>query len=358
MKKLLSILLSALILSTAFVIVPSTFVTSNETTYKANSTTYGNGYGTVYRKGNKLFSKVNNKETVLDTIDLDYAGVFMRGKTVYYSSNENKALYTISIDGKNKKKVASNIGTLIGGYGKNAIVQNNKVINKIDTNGTVSKVTTLPSNVNSVSALFNGKIYCSYKSQTSYYVYNLATNKASTLRGKNLVSGKANAFYINNNNLMRIDLNNKVTTLSKGIYKIYGCNDGATVVFSKKDNSNKEIFYRKTSTKMANRLCKTADIEKKLMSIIKKPFNSSKALNRVEKAVITRNNVCFVVSHNQYEDSTDMLLNVNINGGKLNLFERNNGKRIGSINSVGSYVAYEVENTEDFPITYSVKNLK
>lgn len=38
----------------------------------------------------------------------------MRGKTVYYSSIENKTLYTISIDGKNKKKVASNIGTLIG----------------------------------------------------------------------------------------------------------------------------------------------------------------------------------------------------------------------------------------------------
>lgn len=114
MKKLLSILLSALILSTAFVIVPSTFATSNKTTYKANSTTYGNGYGTVYRKGNKLFSKVNNKETVLDTIELDYAGVFMRGKTVYYSSIENKTLYTISIDSKNKKKVASNIGTLIG----------------------------------------------------------------------------------------------------------------------------------------------------------------------------------------------------------------------------------------------------
>ena len=37
MKKLLSILLSALILSTAFVIVPSTFATSNKTTYKASS---------------------------------------------------------------------------------------------------------------------------------------------------------------------------------------------------------------------------------------------------------------------------------------------------------------------------------
>lgn len=43
MKKLLSILLSALILSTAFVIVPSTFAKSkNSATYKASSTIYGN----------------------------------------------------------------------------------------------------------------------------------------------------------------------------------------------------------------------------------------------------------------------------------------------------------------------------
>ena len=82
MKKLLSILLSALILSTAFVIVPSTFATSNKTTYKASSTIYGNPYSTVYRKGNKILSKVGNKEVTLVNISSEtYANFYVKGKT-------------------------------------------------------------------------------------------------------------------------------------------------------------------------------------------------------------------------------------------------------------------------------------
>ena len=79
MKKLLSILLSALILSTAFVIVPSTFATSNKTTYKASSTIYGNPYSTVYRKGNKILSKVGNKEVTLVNISSEtYADFYVK----------------------------------------------------------------------------------------------------------------------------------------------------------------------------------------------------------------------------------------------------------------------------------------
>lgn len=60
----------------------------------------------------------------------------------------------------------------------------------------------------------------------------------------------------------------------------------------------------------------------------------------------------------QYEDITHMLLKININGGKLSILDKNNGKRISAINFANSTVAYEVENIEDFPITYSVKKLK
>ena len=343
MKKLLSILLSALILSTAFVIVPSTFATSNKTTYKASSTIYGNPYSTVYRKGNKILSKVGNKEVTLVNISSEiYADFYVKGKTVFYTTVESKNLYCVSTNGKNKKKIA----------------QKGKVINKIDAHGKINKVTTLPTNVSYVSALLGDKLYCSYKSQNKYYIFNLKTNKSTTLQGKNLVSGMTNAYYINNNNLNNIDINGKVKTISKNIYKVYNCNNGATVVFSKKDKSGNEIFYRKTANKKANKLCTTTDIEKKLKSVIKKPFDSKNILNNVQDVVITKSNVCFVVSHNQYEDITHMLLKININGGKLSILDKNNGKRISAINFANSTVAYGVENIEDFPITYKIANVK
>lgn len=137
MKKLLSILLSALILSTAFVIVPSTFAKSkNSATYNASSTIYGNPYSTVYRKGNKILSKVGNKEVTLVNISSEiYADFYVKGKTVFYTTVESKNLYRVSTDGKNKKKIANNIGNLISGYNNYTIAQKGKVINKIDAHG-------------------------------------------------------------------------------------------------------------------------------------------------------------------------------------------------------------------------------
>lgn len=360
MKKVLSVVLSILILSTSIITIPSIFAKSkNSATYKASSTIYGNPYSTVYRKGNKILSKVGNKEVTLVNISSEtYADFYVKGKTVFYTTDESKNLYCVSTNGKNKKKIANNIGNLISGYNNYTIARKGKVINKIDANGKINKVTTLPTNVSYVSALLGDKLYCSYKSQNKYYIFNLKTNKSTTLQGKNLVSGMTNAYYINNNNLNKIDINGKVKTISKNIYKVYNCNNGATVVFSKKDKSGNEIFYRKTANKKANKLCTSTDIEKKLKSVIKKPFDSKNILNNVQDVVITKSNVCFVVSHNQYEDITHMLLKININGGKLSILDKNNGKRISAINFANSTVAYGVENIEDFPITYSVKSLK
>lgn len=360
MKKILSVVLSILILSTSIITIPSIFAKSkNSATYKASSTIYGNPYSTVYRKGNKILSKVGNKEVTLVNISSEtYADFYVKGKTVFYTTDESKNLYCVSTIGKNKKKIANNIGNLISGYNNYTIARKGKVINKIDANGKINKVTTLPTNVSYVSALLGDKLYCSYKSQNKYYIFNLKTNKSTTFKGKNLVSGMTNAYYINNNNLNKIDINGKVKTISKNIYKVYNCNNGATVVFSKKDKSGNEIFYRKTANKKANKLCTTTDIEKKLKSVIKKPFDSKNILNNVQDVVITKSNVCFVVSHNQYEDFTHMLLKININGGKLSILDKNNGKRISAINFANSTVAYGVENIEDFPVTYKIANIK
>lgn len=99
-------------------------------------------------------------------------------------------------------------------------------------------------------------------------------------------------------------------------------------------------------------------MRKKLKSVIKKPFDSKNILNNVQDVVITKSNVCFVVSHNQYEDITHMLLKININGGKLSILDKNTGKRISAIDFANSTVAYGVENTEDFPVTYKIANVK
>lgn len=251
MKKFLSVVLSILILSTSIITIPSIFAKSkNSATYNASSTIYGNPYSTVYRKGNKILSKVGNKEVTLVNISSEtYADFYVKGKTVFYTTDESKNLYRVSTNGKNKKKIANNIGNLISGYNNYTIAQKGKVINKIYANGKINKVTTLPTNVSYVSAVLGDKLYCSYKNQNKYYVFNLKTNKSTTFKGKNLVSGMTNAYYINNNNLNNIDINGKVKTISKNIYKVYNCNNGATVVFSKKDKSGNEIFYRKTANK-------------------------------------------------------------------------------------------------------------
>ena len=53
-----------------------------------------------------------------------------------------------------------------------------------------------------------------------------------------------------------------------------------------------------------------------------------------------------------------MLLKININGGKLSILDKNNGKRISAINFANNTVAYGVENIEDFPVTYKIANVK
>lgn len=366
MKKLLSIFLSAITILSALMVIPSAFASTQkpyETTFSSNDSIYGNSNGTVYRQGDKLIFKSPNSKTItLDKITYNRnTDLYMRGKTVFYTvSNSNKyTLYSISINGKNKKKIAENIGYLIGGYGYDSITKKGKAINKIDQKGKVTKVTTLPSDVSYVSAFFSKKIYFTYKNNPSkYYVYNLKTGKSSSLKGKEINAGKNYLFYLNNNNLMRIYQNGKKEKLEKDVYRIYGCNDGATVVYSKKDKSGKEVFYRKTSTKKAKKLCTITEIEKKVLSIIKKPFPDYETLNGVECAVITKNNVCFNVSHYEFEDSTDMLISVNINGGKLKLFERNRTHRINILRAVGSNISFLVTNDEDYPIKYSVKTLK
>ena len=126
----------------------------------------------------------------------------------------------------------------------------------------------------------------------------------------------------------------------------------------KKISPVKKYFTEKPLLKRQKKLCTITEIEKKVLSIIKKPFPDYETLNGVECAVITKNNVCFNVSHYEFEDSTDMLISVNINGGKLKLFERNRTHRINILRAVGSNISFLVTNDEDYPIKYSVKTLK
>lgn len=119
----------------------------------------------------------------------------------------------------------------------------------------------------------------------------------------------------------------------------------------------KRKSYIEKPRKKSVKLSTTADIEEKVISIIKKPFPDYNALKGVQSATIDKNTICINVSNYEFEDSTDMLLSVSFNGGKLSLLNRNQGKRIKNVSAVNNIIFYLVENTEDFPISYKAKTV-
>ncbi len=370
MKKLLSILLTVIILSTSLIVMPANASAAQksaakkpyETTYNSTYKIFGNSYGTVYRTNQRLvFRSKNNKEVTL--LKFSYKGNFtyeenirfyMRGKTVCYTDRKSN-LYYISINGKNRRKIASNIGTLLGGYGYYNIAIKGKTIYKIGTNGKKIKLKTLPSYVYNVGSLFAKKLYCPYKEGSKYYVYNLKTGKSSTFK-YDFYKGKSNLYYLKKFDLMRMDSNGKVKKLETGVHKIYSCNDGSTVVYSKIGRYGEEIFFRKTANYKAKRLCTLTDIEKALKTAVYMPGDPClctwKGFNGINQITIAQNQICFSVHH--YGDNidgdlyaTDLVLSVYKNGGKLKCFERNDCSLMSSMDYANNLMWFETANFED-----------
>ncbi len=385
MKKLLSILLTVIILLSSLIVMPANASTAQksaakkpyETTYDSTYTMFGNSYGTVYRTNNRLvFRSKNNKEVTLfkffnkvdECASWDSIYFYMRGKTVCYTDRKGN-LYYISINGKNRRKIASKIGTLLGGYGYYNIAIKGKTIYKIGTNGKKIKLKTLPSNVYNVGSLFAKKLYCPYKKGSKYYVYNLKTGKSSTFK-YDFCMGKKNLYYLKKFDLMRMDSNGKVEKLETGVHKIYTCNDGSTVVYSKINRYNEEIFFRKTANNKAKRLCTLSDIKKVLKTLddiwdpsVLPELYTRDYPNGIKQVEIAQNQICFSVSHrgdrvNDGESVTEIVLSVYKNGGKPKCFLRNNSYKIHSMDYANNLMWFDIDNDESYHEKCFVKAIK
>ncbi len=378
MKKLLSILLTVIILSTSLIIMPANVSATKkpyETTYDSTDSIFGNSYGTVYRTNNRLvFRSKNNKKAVI-LVKLTYIeGVlcgyeeninfYMRGKTLCYTDSKGN-LYYISINGKNRRKITSNIGTLLGGYGNYNIAIKGKTIYKIGTNGKKIKLKKLPSYVYNTGSLFAKKLYCPYKKGSKYYVYNLKTGKSSTFK-YGFSKGKLNLYYLKKSDLMCMDRNGKVKKIETGVHKLYTCNDGYTVVYSKINRYGEEIFFRKTANYKAIRLCTLSDIKKALKTIAN-PVVVPKLwtfldFNGINQITIAQNQICFSVCHTGDNvdggSPTDVVLSVYKNGGKPKCFLRNYAMRIYNMDYTNNLMWFETTNVEDVHEKFFIKAIK
>ncbi|MGN0460275.1 MAG: hypothetical protein ACI4HL_05120 [Ruminococcus sp.] len=147
MKKLISILLTIVTLLSALAVMPTAGAktsSSEKTTYIPKNLAYSNQYGTVYfdDKGLVAESAKGEKVTLVKKPSDNYIFEFyMRGKKVIYHEYFSRKLYSIGIDGKNKKKLGTNIKELIGGYGDDVIAYiDEDGIYKINPKGKKTKI--------------------------------------------------------------------------------------------------------------------------------------------------------------------------------------------------------------------------
>ncbi|MCH5202964.1 MAG: hypothetical protein J1F17_07130, partial [Oscillospiraceae bacterium] len=315
----------------------------NKTFYPVSHTLCGNSYGYVTLNNNSLMlvqktkgyikNKVSYIEIKGQDSDAEYLTFFMRGKTVIY--NDGACTYSINLDGTNRKNLTKqkkfSTSYLLGGYGSDIIVYGygfpKTNIYKVNSSG---KMTSLinASKKNGEFNMFGSKIYCTPDHKGKTEVYDLKTNKTKTISRINSPTyGKKNMYYINkNNNLIRVDLNNKKKTVAKNVHNILDVNNGSTVVYSKLDKSNNEVYYRQTGDKKVKKI----GTFKKLVQRAVEAFNyeeknyyyhcgaeakESSVSKAGIKAKIAGKIVAFSVIVDRYH--TPIILSVSINGGEF-----------------------------------------
>lgn len=280
MKKLLSLTL-AIVIALSILIVPmgtsaKTKPKKSVNTYIAKSDEYFTDDGRVYSQGRKFYFTNNDGETFLLTKKSGNAVDFfyVRGNRVYYNKLGN--IYSVTTKGENRKRLYGNFGArMLGGYGSAVII----IIDDIQGHEKVCKIknrktTTLferPKPKDNLYddyysydtpwdvTLFNGKIY----DNSDNKVYDLATNKTESFKASQIVDTKNYLYYVNKvNNLRRIDKKGNNKLVAKNVTRLYASNDGATVVFGKKDTTTgKEYLYRRTGIKdQKYRLCSVEDL--------------------------------------------------------------------------------------------------
>lgn len=281
MKKLLSLTL-AIVIALSILIVPMGASAKEKPkkpvkTYIATGDEYITAEGKAYSQGRKLYFTHNNGETYNLTNHWGNAvrSFYVRGDTVYYCKLGN--VFSVDTKGENRKKLYGKGDTekILGGYGSAVII----IIDDIQGRQKVCKIknrktTTLferPKPKDNLYddyysydtpwdvTLFNGRIYFINENK----VYDLATNKTESFKASQIFDTKNYLYYVNKvNNLRRIDKKGNNKLVAKNVTRLYAANDGATVVFGKKNTTTgKEYLYRRTGIKdQKYRLCSVEDL--------------------------------------------------------------------------------------------------
>ena len=344
MKKIMSLILSSIILLSSFALLPTTAFAKTtkpkETTYIASCGVYKNSFGKVFASKDKLvFQDKKGKKTVLDKASDNFYDkwyrkytFYIRGKTVYYTkgtweNNFGDGAYSVRIDGTNRKKIGDATFSLLGGYGSAMIFVNRKEVFSCDQ----GKTTKLFNTNNYPAWIFNGKIYCGKK------VYNIDTKKTGIYnirdykldyktdnnfdsrleKEKNLVvTTKSYMYFINNNGrLIRLDKAGNKKTVDKGIIKVLGANNNGNVVYVKKNSKGEESLYRCTSKGNIVMLTTYKSILKKIQKTNKAQNENLEKKVYVEEAVLVGGKVLFI--------GNQRLFSVDNKGGNLKYVIKN-----------------------------------
>ena len=378
MKKLISILLTIVTLLSALAVMPTAGAetsSSEKTTYIPKYIAYSNKYGTVYNDGKRLVAESAKGEKVTlakKTSPDDWFGFYMRGKKVIYRAWDSNELYSVGIDGKNKKKLATDIWVFIGGYGDDVIVYIDDGIYKIDPKGNKTKIFDDEDIIRDFY-LFGGKLYM--WNATEYIVYDLNTKKTSTVKMRRVVIGQNHMYYMNSEkDLIQVNKNGVKRAVARNVGHICAVNNGATVVYSKpliiRDKKYK-TFYRKTNGLKTVKLGRAKDIRKKAESIV---LNSKKfdikggGYYGIKKVTIGRKNAYFLVKfrYSQSKVAGTMILPVNLNTGKIGdpvkFYDDDTDGVIVDIGYENGYIYYEVaeiaETDSDSEWDYSYTRIK
>ena len=361
MKKLISILLTIVTLLSALVVMPSAGAetsSSEKTTYIPQDLAYSNKYGTVYEDDKGLVAEsAKGKKVTLVKVkssgEPPEFGFYMRGKKVIYYEMVSEELYSVGIDGKNKKKLGTKINEFLGGYGDDVIVDIYKDgIYKIDPKGNKTKI--LDNDIMKDIYLFGGKLYIRTIA-TEHIVYDLNTKKTSTVKMRRVVIGQNHMYYMNSEkDLIQVDKNGVKKAVARNVGHICAVNNGATVVYSKpliiRDKKYK-TFYRKTNGLKTVKLGRAKDIRKKAESIVS---NSKKFDMRGEgeydiyDVVIGRKNAYFVVNfwYSESKDHGSIILPVNLNTGKIGdavkILNDNTDGEIDNIKYENGYIYFDL----------------
>lgn len=272
MKKLLSVLLTAIIAFSVLAVIPveaSAKTTKQQKTYVVQRDYQNISEGQLYLKGDNmvrnllLIDKNNKTKKITNYKACSIKGFVVRGSKIYYIMHRydnREVVRVVDVDGKNDtliyKGSQEHHVEFLGFYGSNMIIDNGSYIQQLSTKGKTVNLMKKSKNVYD-SELFNGKVYI----KSSNKVFNLATKKASSFKVKQIVNSKNYLYYVNkNNNLKRIDKNNKSAIMATSVKKIYFANNGATVIYGRNYPDGEVVCRRTELNGKVYKLCKVSEL--------------------------------------------------------------------------------------------------